>query len=172
MVRCYNGNRKPGETTVGHQERGERSALLDAPNIEGTCQPVRRELPDGKTQFPPALKGLLTFTSQFRNFSVIWKDEKGKYFAECYVARYTLSKEKYTETQEYLIIDDQIGGKGVRHDLSNALASSPVTIEGNRIRLALPQPFEQALNISVEFAGGKLKATGKDLFVDYWEKVA
>jgi len=145
---------------------------MAVPNIEGTYQLVRRELPDGTTQFPPALKGLLPFTGQFRNFSVIWKDEQGKYYAECYVARYTLTKEKYTETQEYLIVDDQIGGKGVSHDLSNAVASSPVTIEGTRIRLALPQPFEQALNISVEIEGDKLKATGKDLFIDYWEKVA
>jgi len=47
-----------------------------------------------------------------------------------------------------------------------------VTIEGGRIRFAPPQPFEKELSISVEFDGGKLKATGKDKFIDYWEKVA
>jgi hypothetical protein len=46
-----------------------------------------------------------------------------------------------------------------------------VTSDGGRIRFALPQPFEKALSITVEFAGATLKATGKDLFVDYWEKV-
>ena len=31
-----------------------------APNIEGTYQLVRRELPDGTVQFPPAMKGMIT----------------------------------------------------------------------------------------------------------------
>jgi hypothetical protein len=47
-----------------------------------------------------------------------------------------------------------------------------VSIDGGRIRFALPQPFEQALSITVEFDGATLKATGKDLFIDYWEKVS
>jgi hypothetical protein len=50
--------------------------------------------------------------------------------------------------------------------------SPPVSIDGGRIRFALPQPFEQALSITVEFDGATLKATGKDLFIDYWEKVS
>ena len=45
-------------------------------------------------------------------------------------------------------------------------------INGERITFALPQAFEQALAITVEFEGAKLKATGKDLFIDYWEKVS
>ena len=31
-----------------------------APNIEGTYQLVRRELPDGTVQFHPAVKGIIT----------------------------------------------------------------------------------------------------------------
>ena len=38
--------------------------------------------------------------------------------------------------------------------------------------MEVPQPFEQALSITVEFDGATLKATGKDLFIDYWEKVS
>jgi hypothetical protein len=34
-----------------------------------------------------------------------------------------------------------------------------------RVKFALPQPFEQALSITVEFAGTTLKATGKDRFI-------
>ena len=35
-----------------------------------------------------------------------------------------------------------------------------------------PQPFEKELSITVEFDGAESKATGKDLFTDYWEKVS
>jgi hypothetical protein len=142
-----------------------------APNIEGTYQLVRRELPDGTVQFPSIVKGMITYTREFRNFSVVWKDEKGNFYSECYAARYTLTGEEYTETQEYLIRNDQIGGKGISYDLSNTSAASPVTVEGGRIRFALPQAFEKALSITVEFDGDKFTATGKELFIDYWERV-
>jgi hypothetical protein len=46
-----------------------------APNIERTYQFVRRELPDGTVQFHPAVKGMITYTKEFRNFSVVWKDD-------------------------------------------------------------------------------------------------
>lgn len=141
------------------------------PSIEGTYQLVRRQLPDGTVQRPPTVRGMVTFTKKFRNFSVVWKDGKGKFYSECYVARYVLTNKEYAETSEYLIVDDQIGGKEIRYDLSSTTAKSPVSVAGRRIRFALPQPFEKALSITVEFDGAKLKATGKDLFTDYWEKV-
>jgi hypothetical protein len=150
----------------------ERRTDMSAPNIEGTYQLVRRELPDGTVQFPPIVKGMITYTKEFRNFSVVWKDEKGNFYSECYAAHYTLTEKEYAETQEYLIRNDQIGGKGISFDLSNTSATSPVTVEGGRIRFALPQAFERELSITVEFDGDKFKAAGKGLFVDYWEKVA
>jgi len=145
---------------------------MAAPKIEGTYRLVRRELPDGTVQLPPLLKGLYTYTKEFRNFSIVWQDERGKFYSECYAARYHLTETEYAEVQEYLFVNDQIGGRGIRYDLANTTASSPVSIEGGRIRFALPQIFERALDITVEFEGDKLKATGKDLFVDTWEKVA
>jgi hypothetical protein len=69
-------------------------------------------------------------------------------------------------------MDDQMGGKGISYDLSNTTAKSPVFLDAGRVRFALPQPFEKALSITLEFGGTKLKATGKDLFIDYWEKVS
>jgi hypothetical protein len=71
-----------------------------------------------------------------------------------------------------LISDDQIQRKGIDYDLSNFTAKSPVFYDGARIRFALPQPFEKALSITVEFEGQKLTATAKDQFIDYWEMVA
>ena len=115
---------------------------------------------------------MITYTKEFRNFSVVWKDDKGKFYSECYVARYTLTDQEYAETPEYLIVDDQIGGKGISYDLSNTTAKSPVSVDGGRISFALPQPFEQALSITVEFDGAKVTATAKDGFIGYWEKVS
>lgn len=145
---------------------------MATPSIEGTYRLVRRELPDGTVQYPPVLKGIITWTLEFRNFSIVWTDDKGKFYSECYVARYALTDKEYTETQEYLIFDNQVEGKGISYDLSIATAKSQVSMDGNRIRFALPQPFEQALSITVEFDGAKLTATSKDLFVDYWDKVS
>lgn len=142
------------------------------PSIEGTYQLVRRELPDGIVILPPALKGMFTYTREFRNFSVLWKDDAGKFYSETYVARYTLTDTEYTETSEYLIIDDQIGGKEISYDLSSNTATAPVTLDGERIKFDPPQPFETKLSITLEFDRNSLKATGKDLFVDYWEKVS
>jgi len=145
---------------------------MAAPNIEGTYQLVRRELPDGTVQYPPAVKGMITFTREFRNFSVVWKDEEGRFYSEAYVARYTLTEEEYAETQEYLIRNDQIGGKGISYDLSSTAAKTPVTVEGGRVKFDLPQAFESALSITAEFEGNTFRATGKDAFIDYWEKVS
>ncbi|HZD54630.1 MAG TPA: hypothetical protein VE080_00110 [Candidatus Aquicultoraceae bacterium] len=139
--------------------------------IEGTYRLVRRELPDGTVQVPPAVMGMYTYSKGYRHFSVVWKDGEGRYYSECYAARYTLTQKEYSETPEYLIVDDQIEGKEISYDLSGAAAGSPVTFDGGRVRFALPQPFERALSITVEIGGGRLKATGKDLFVDYWERV-
>jgi hypothetical protein len=158
-----------GRLGVSINERSETTMV--SPSIEGTYQLVRRELPDGTIQLPPAVKGMITYTKEFRNFSVVWKDDKGNYYSECYVARYSLTDQEYSETPEYLIVDDQIGGKEISYDLSGTTAKSPLFLDGERIMFALPQAFEQELSISLEFDGVNLKATGKDSFIDYWEKV-
>lgn len=145
---------------------------MDDLTIEGTYSLIRRELPDGTVQQPPRVKGIMTFTREYRNFSVVWQDDAGKYYSECYVARYTISGHEYTETSEYLIVNDQIGGRGIHYDLSATTARSAVSVDGTRIMFALPQPFEKALSITVEFEGSGFKACGKDLFTDYWEMVS
>lgn len=144
---------------------------MTALNIEGTYRLVRRELPDGSVQLYPDVRGMMTFTQKYRNFSVLWQDEQGRFYSECYAARYHLTESTYSETSEYLIVDDQIGGKGISYNLHDATASSQVTAKGERIEFDLPQQFERELSIHVAFTGQELVATGKDAFVDYWEKV-
>jgi len=46
-------------------------------NIEGTYRLIRRELPDGTVQLPPIVKGMFTYTKEFRDFSVVWQDDHG-----------------------------------------------------------------------------------------------
>lgn len=145
---------------------------MSIPSIEGTYKLVRRELPDGTIQVPPLLKGFYSYTKGYRNFSIVWKDEKDKYYSESYGASYKLTDTEYTETSEYLVINDEIGGMGISYDLSNRIAKSVVSIEGNRITFELPQDFEKSLSITLEIERNSMKATGKDLFVDYWEKVS
>jgi hypothetical protein len=150
---------------------GLEETIMTGPTIEGTYRLVRRDLPDGTTQLPPAVKGMFTYTEEFRNFSVVWRDDQGRYYSECYVARYTLSDKEYTETSEYLIVNNEIEASGISYDLSANGAKSPVAIDGERIRFALPQPFERALSIVLEFEGARLQATAEGQFVDHWEKV-
>ena len=145
---------------------------MSIPSIEGTYKLVKRELPDGTTQFPPQLKGFYTYTKEYRNFSILWKDENDNYYSESYAAKYKLTDSEYLETSEYLFINDEIGGKGIKYDLSNRIAKSVVSVDGNRISFELPQDFEKALSVTLEFEGNKMIATGKDLFVDYWEKIS
>jgi hypothetical protein len=144
---------------------------MTVPDIQGTYRLTRRVLPDGSEQLYPDVRGMMTFTREYRNFSVLWQDEEGKFYSECYVARYRLTESAYVETPDYLIVDDQIGGTGIRYDLSGPTASSDITLDAGRVAFDLPQPFERELSIRVEISGDELVATGKDLFVDYWEKV-
>lgn len=144
---------------------------MDTPSIEGTYQLVRRELPDGTMQEPPLVMGMMSFTKEFRNFSVLWYDDQNRFYSECYVARYLLTEREYTETSQYLIVHDQIGGKDISYDLSRNTESSPVSRIGTYLTFDLPQAFEKALSITVEFRGDDLTATGKGLFVDHWKRV-
>jgi len=144
---------------------------MTAPSIEGTYRLVRRELADGSLQFHPEIQGMMTFTREYRNFSVLWRDDEGHFYSECYVARYALTASEYTETSEYLIIDDQIGGHGIRYDLGSHTASAVITSDEEHLAFDLPQPFERQLSIHVEFRGPELIATGQGQFVDYWERV-
>jgi len=139
-------------------------------NSVGTHRLIRRELADGTVQLPPSVKGMLTYSKEFRNFNVVWQDDHGQFNSECDVARYTLTDKEYSETAEYLILDDPIHRKGIGDDLSHSTAQAPVLYDGTRIRLALPQPFKEALAITVECGGHTLTATTKGQFIDYCEK--
>jgi len=145
---------------------------MTVPSIVGTYRLMRREFPDGTIQHTPEIQGMMTYTGQWRNFSVVWKDPEGRYYSECYVAEYTLTDTEYSETSHYLIVDDQINGAGISYDMGESTASSPVAVGDGRVVFDLPQPFERALHITVTFDGDVFRAELRDLFVDVWQKVS
>jgi hypothetical protein len=138
-----------------------------APSIEGTYRLVSRELPDGTKQAPPVVLGLLTYTKQYRHFNVSWKDMQGKSFSVSYMATYKLTEKEYAEKSLWLMVNDEISGKGLSYDLSGPSGSAPVTVKDGRLEIPLPlygEPF-------LVFEGDKFKATRPGVFIDYWEKV-
>jgi hypothetical protein len=46
---------------------------------------------------------MIIYTKEFRN-SVVSKDDQGRFYSECYVARYTLTDQEYAATSDYLIV--------------------------------------------------------------------
>jgi hypothetical protein len=138
-----------------------------APSIEGTYTLVSRDLPNGTKQVPPDILGLLTYTKEYRNFNVYWKDAGGKSISISAMTTYTLTEKEYTEKSLYYLVNDEIGGKGVSYDLSRPMGTGPVSIKERRIEIQLPLHGEP----SVVFEDDKLTATRKDAFVDHWERV-
>jgi len=140
------------------------------PSLEGSYRLASRDLPDGSTQVPPAIDGLITYTKGYRNFNIYWKDASGKLFSVSSVATYELTPKEYREKSIFFLINDEIGGKGVSYDLSGESGASPVTITGMRVEMQLPLHGEP----QIAFEGNRVTATGKGAFgtfVDHWQRV-
>ncbi len=140
------------------------------PSLEGSYRLASRDLPDGSTQVPPAIDGLITYTKGYRNFNIYWKDASGKLFSVSSVATYELTPKEYREKSIFFLVNDEIGGKGVSYDLSGESGASPVTITGMRVQMQLPLHGEP----QIAFEGNRVTATGKGAFgtfVDHWERV-
>jgi hypothetical protein len=141
--------------------------VAKAPKIEGSYRLVSRDLPDGTKQVPPDVGGLLTYTKEYRNLNVYWRDAAGKVSSVSDVATYKLTEKEYSERGIYHLENDEIGAKPPVYDLSGPTGSSPVSITGSRIAMDLPLHGEP----SIVFEGDKFTATRKGVFVDHWEKV-
>ncbi len=144
----------------------QKKQVAKAPSIEGNYKLLSRKLPDGKMQGSPDVMGLLTYTKNYRNFNVIWKDAKGKFFSISLVSTYKLTATEYRETSLFYIRSDQIGGKETVYGLTGLSGTSPVTAKNGSVEFKLPL-FKEP---SVVFKGNKFTATTSD-FVDTWEKV-
>jgi hypothetical protein len=136
--------------------------------LEGSYKLVYRELPDGTKQSQPDVMGLMTYTKEFRNFNVYWKDAEGKSFSISYVASYKLTDEEYSEKSIYYMENDEINGNKLRYDFSGLSGTSTVSVRDGRMEFCLPLHDEPC----VVFEGDKFTASKPSVFVDYWEKVA
>jgi hypothetical protein len=142
------------------------SVSAQAPSIEGTYRFISRQLPDGASLKPPDIMGLCIYTKSNRTFNFVRKDATGKFASLSLVSTYKLTAIEYSETLEFSIRTDQIGGKDIVYDLLGKTQSAPVKIEGGHIQFKLP--FERP---TVMFEGNKMTATGEAGVVDVWEKV-
>ena len=142
-------------------------APAKSPTIEGTYRLVSRDLADGTKQVPPNIVGLVTFTKQYRNFNIYWKDAAGKAMSISAIATYQLTNKEYRETNVYYSVNDEIGGKGVSYDFSGSSGTSPVMMKGSRIEMKFPLHNEPNL----AFEGNRMTATRAGAFVDHWERV-
>ena len=146
---------------------GLASTTEMAPNIEGTYELVRRELPNGAVQKAPDVIGLLTFTRERRNFNVFWTDADGRRCSIGAISEYSLTDDEYMEKNIYYCINDETEGTGVNYDVSSMSARSPVTKERGALHFTLPLHNEP----KVVFTPDGFTATREGEFVDHWKKI-
>lgn len=135
-------------------------------SIEGTYKLISRTSPDSLVSTAPEVFGLLTFTKTHRNFNVAWKDAHGKIFSYSVISRYTLTDSVYSETRVYSVVNDEIGGTGLKYDFEAATKTAPVTFENGKTIIKMP--FDP---VSLVFEGDKATATGEAGFTDSWFKI-
>ena len=156
-----------GFAALGVTQTAMSAEPMKAPSIDGTYRFVSRDLPDGTKQQPPDVVGLNTFSHGYRNFNIYWHDAQGKRFSISYIASYTFNGKEYSEKSLYMMVNDEIGGKGISYDLTGTSGKAPVTVNGAQISFQLPNYGEP----SVVFEGNAFTATRGGAFVDHWEKV-
>lgn len=141
------------------------ASLAHAGETEGTFRLVKRQLPDGAIQKPPAVGGMLTMVKGNKHRTIFWHTPDGKLASANAISTYRITPTKYTETLIYSSYDDG-SGTAESFSISSETKSTSVTRKGGRISFQLP--FEPP---SVVFEGNKMTATSKGEFVDYWERI-
>lgn len=145
----------------------ESTSAAKTLDIQGTYILVSRDLPDGTSQKPPDVVGMMTLTGKYRNFNVAWSDSAGKRMSISYIAEYQLTDTVYSEKSLYFFMNDEITGSGVKYDFSQPTGKAAVKREGGKIVIKLPLYDEP----EVVFEKDKLTASRPGAFVDHWEKV-
>jgi hypothetical protein len=143
------------------------TSLRAAPlNIVGTCELLRRVLPDGKEVLPPAIAGLYTMTHGRRNFNVAWTDKDGKAGSLSVLAEYTLTGAKYCQKVKFWLQNNRVKAGFSNEVPTAANECSPVTVKDGKITFQDP-----AAGPVLSFDKDGLTATAAGQFVDYWKKL-
>ena len=135
-------------------------------NIEGTYKLVSRTMTDSTVKTAPEVIGMITFTKTYRNFNVAWKEADGKVFSYSVISRYTLTDSTYSETKLYSILDDEVGGSGLKCDFESSTKTVPITFDNGKVTIKMP--FDP---VTMVFEGDKATATGEANFIDAWFKI-
>jgi hypothetical protein len=135
------------------------------PSIEGTYMLVSRDLPDGSKVEPPEIGGMITFTENYRNFNVYWKDEDGKPVSLSSVSKYTLADDTYSEKCLYHRAENMGDNSG--YDFEGKTGSAPIEVSDGTVKIDLPL-FDEP---KCEFSAEGFTATLEGAFVDHWKRV-
>lgn len=148
--------------------QGATENMPTAPDITGTYLLTSRDLPDGTKQLPPAVSGMLTYTKEYRNFNVMWKDKDGKTVSISYVAGYKLTSTEYVETPIMRVMTNEAGPEKVTYAWpAETGMPNPVTVKDGAV--TFPIAGEPPV---ITFEGDKLTAVAEGQFVDHWTRVA
>lgn len=112
----------------------------------------------------------MTFDGKRRIFTFVGKDDRGKDYAEMYVARYFLTDSSYSEVLEYLVLDHKNGEVPANYDYLEKEYRSAVTTDNGKLTFALPHPFENAIPVVIEFNGNSIRAKVGNDYEYFWEK--
>lgn len=138
-------------------------------SIVGTYKFIYRKLPNGNEVRPPKVMAMLTYTKDYRNFTMTTIEANGKHLLHSIVSKYKLTDKKYLSTLIFSAIFDESkieskdGGFSI---ITNQTDSAAVTIKDGKIIFA--DPFSP---VTLTFYKNKFTADFKGVFTDYWEKV-
>jgi len=136
--------------------------------LEGTYRLEWRRLPDGSVVKPPMVSGFLSFSKKYRNFNVMWRDDKGEIVSISSASEYDMDEKGYKETNIYYMMNDPSKGAGPEYDLSHKSGKAKVVTSKGHIEFKFPLHDEPDAVID----GDELVATRKGEFEDHWKKVA
>ena len=120
----------------------------------------------GKELGPPDIAGMMTFTTQYRNFNVFWKDAEGQPVSVSYIGEYAFTKDGYCEKPIFWL-QNNLGAPGLSYT-APAEKSKCTAVTGSGKIVTFQIRGEPPV---VTFEGDKLTAEAEGLFVDHRERV-
>jgi hypothetical protein len=145
------------------------AALVQAaetPSVRGSYRLIKRTLPDGSQIVPPAISGLNTFTREYRNFNVAWKQPDGTPVSLSLISSYELTAQRYCEHPLFWL-QDNLGKPGIANTWPPEKEQcSDVKQEGGKLTFeAKGEP------VVMTFEGDTMTAVAAGMFTDTWQRI-
>lgn len=146
-------------------------SFADGPSILGTYQLESRDLAGGVTLKPPAIIGMATYTTSYRNVNVSWVNSGGERVSFAYIARYRLTPTEYQETPIYWM-SNNLGEKGVSYSApAGRSAVNKVSAKDGVVTITLSGELPELVFTSSGMTATARDTQGKMIFMDHWKKV-